>query len=137
MATFPWSLVQGPWSNVSEPLRDVGPWTRDLGLASVAETARDAVAVELAIEVQAFERELDCRGDQGRVALRVEGLDRLTHTAHLRRLADVLERWHAFRHLDLEPVLEGLQYVVEAASLEMAVEDVQHRPLHELLDDLV
>ena len=76
--------------------------------------SRRSVLVQLAVQVKAFQGELDRRSHQGWIALGAQLLDRPTHAPHFGRLANVLQRRHVVAHLDPQPVLEVAGQLLEA-----------------------
>src|SRR4029453_10100216 len=112
------------------------PSTGAVASASVAVAAGLGVLVELAAQVQSLEDELERRRRAGRITC-AELLHGGVQRAHLGDLADVLFGRHRVGDVDAEAALKGGHDRIELAAREAAVEDVEHRLLHELAEDLV
>src|SRR4029450_6232640 len=106
------------------------------GLGAIAGVAGLDVLVELSAEVQALEDELEGGGYRGGMR-GPELLYRRPERPHFPELAAVLARGHDVRDLDAQAALEGAHHLFELGAGEAAVEDVQHRALHELGEHLV
>src|SRR5438876_680820 len=129
-----WASTQGGRPGHSGPGPD---YSVDSGRsASITVAAGLGVLVELAAQMEAFEHELERRRRAGRIA-RAELLHGGVQGADLGDLTDVLLGRHHVRDLDAEAVLEGRHDLVQLASGEAPVEDVEHRLLHQLAEDLV
>src|SRR2546426_2443377 len=129
-----WASTQGGRPGHSGPGPD---YSVDSGRsASITVAAGLGVLVELAAQMEAFEHELERRRRAGRIA-RAELLHSGVQGADLGDLTDVLLGRHHVRDLDAEAVLEGGHDGVQLASGEAPVEDVEHRLLHQLAEDLV
>src|SRR6185436_15027413 len=109
---------------------------RTAASAPVAVAAGLGVLVELAAQVQSLEDELERRRRARRIA-RAELLHGGVERTHFGDLADVLLGWHRVGDVDAEAALKGGHDRLQLAAREAAVEDVEHRLLHELAEHLV
>src|SRR4051794_24400315 len=104
--------------------------------APVAHASGATILVELAVEMQPLEHQLDGAGDLGGIALAAKLLDRRSEPSHFGRLTYVLEAAQRVADVDLQAVVEARQELIELVQGEVTIEDVQHRLLHEFVDDL-
>src|SRR5206468_8390866 len=111
----------------------ISPWpsTGAAASAPVAVAAGLGVLVELAAQVQPLEDELERRRRGGRIA-RAELLHGGVQRTHFGDLAEIFSGRHRIGDVDAEATLEGGHDRIQLAAREAAVEDVQHRLLHEL-----
>src|SRR2546425_2818914 len=94
-----------------------------------------ALLVELAVEMQTLEDELHRGGDRRGVAGRAQLGDRALHPGDLQRLLHVLLAREGGGDVHRRAPLERREKRVELDERERPVEDVQHRTLHEAIDN--